>query len=55
MTTFYVEITMDNEAMQDESDIRCALRNIIRKLYNHETSGSVRDDNGNKVGEFGYR
>ena len=52
---FTVEITLGNEAMRSGSDVAGALREIAAKVETDQDAGTVRDINGNTVGEFAYR
>lgn len=54
MQKFYVEIETGNAAMSSTEDIQYALGEVIKKL-NGQYAGSIRDINGNTVGEYGYR
>lgn len=54
MFKFYVEIETGNAAMSSTEDIKVALLQVIDKL-DMQYTGSIRDVNGNTVGEYGYR
>jgi hypothetical protein len=54
MTEFYVKIEMGNASMYSNHDVRYALGYIIGHL-DCNMGGSIRDINGNVVGEYGYR
>ena len=54
MSKFYVEIETGNVAMSSTEDIKLALLQVIDKL-DKQYGGSIKDLNGNTVGEFGYR
>jgi hypothetical protein len=55
MSTFYLEIEMGNAAMMDTTDIRYALRSVNGKLADGNKSGTIKDENGNTVGKFGFK
>lgn len=55
---FKVEIEMGNDAMQRKSDVIRALENICTRMRG-QTSKQIEilpvyDDNGNRVGTFGF-
>jgi len=52
MDQFKIWITLGNEAMQTGDDIARALRDVAAKLEGGEIEGTIRDENGNKVGTF---
>ena len=54
MTTFFIEIEMDNDTMIDNIDIRRALQQVIGNVDSN-MDGTVRDIIGHVVGKFGYR
>lgn len=54
MTEFYVKIEMGNVGMYSNQDVRYALKYVIGHL-DCNMGGSIRDINGNVVGEYGYR
>lgn len=55
---FQLTITMGNDAMQSGEDIARALRKLASTLdrvdvvESYYPSGPIKDDNGNKVGEW---
>ncbi len=49
---FNLRIELGNAAMQTPEDIADALRSVANKLESGNTEGSIRDLNGNTVGEF---
>jgi hypothetical protein len=54
MIMFLVTITMGNEAMQTPEDVASALRTVANKLESGTLDGSVKDVNGNTVGQFSF-
>lgn len=57
MSTFNLTITLGNEAMQTPSDVGYALEELGRKLQEEHSltaseSGTIMDDNGNRVGNW---
>lgn len=51
---FSIEINSSNDAFQDGvlTEIGHILDAVVDKMWNGQESGSVRDTNGNKVGEW---
>lgn len=51
---FSIEINSSNDAFQDGvlTEIGRILDAVVDKMWNGQESGSVRDTNGNKVGEW---
>lgn len=50
---FTLTIRLGNEAMQDQTDIGAALRELGHNLHSAiDTNGTIRDLNGNTVGEW---
>jgi len=54
MSTFTIKIKLGNEAMQTNTDIQNALKDVIRHL-DYQSNGVIMDVNGNKVGTFGIK
>jgi hypothetical protein len=57
ITRFSVEITLGNDAMQTSEDVARALRITADYIdgtgcFEHQSGGSIRDDNGNTVGNW---
>lgn len=52
---FELHITMANDAMQTDADLADALSSVIDRLDRGTTAGTIRDINGNTVGEFRIR
>ena len=50
---FVVKIRLGNDAMQTPEDISRALTNVRILLDDHHLRGTIRDTNGNSVGDFG--
>jgi hypothetical protein len=57
--TFQMTIEIGNDAMQDGEDIARAIRSVAARVAmvptiddDVEAEGIIRDDNGNKVGEW---
>jgi hypothetical protein len=55
VNTFNVKISTGNAAFEDNAGTELAriLRELADKLDNGETTGILRDYNGNRVGEYG--
>ena len=53
---FTLQFTTDNAAFEDcpEAEIARILRALAGKVERGETDGTVRDANGNRVGEWGW-
>lgn len=51
---FKITIKTENAAFEGDvsSEVARILETVARKIRNGETSGKLRDINGNKVGEF---
>lgn len=54
MSKFIVEINTDNSAYEDDyySEIIANLKSVISKVDSSVLEGTIRDTNGNKVGNF---
>jgi hypothetical protein len=53
MATFNLTIDMDNAAFEDDgSELRDILSDVRRALFDHRSSGTVKDSNGNTVGRW---
>jgi len=50
MDKFTLEIKLGNDAMQDQCDVARALAKLAGELTGR--SGTIRDDNGNRVGTW---
>ena len=50
---FRLQFKTDNAAFEDSQEIGDILRSIASKIDNGQTSGYVRDSNGNNIGEWG--
>lgn len=50
---FELKITLGNDAMKYRRHIGEALRKVGERIeWHHDTEGLIRDENGNKVGEW---
>lgn len=47
-----LEIEGGNDAMQDGNDMAWALNQVADRLRDGRTAGIIRDDNGNKTGQW---
>lgn len=54
MTTFTLTITLGNDAMQTGEDVARALHSAAYHIEQHDSGRAIYDDNGNRVGSFGY-
>lgn len=54
-TRFTPEIELGNEAMRTPSDISEALKWAAKLVDDGSDFGTIRDNNGNTVGEWAYR
>lgn len=54
---FRVLLSTDNAAFEDGRDFETAriLRDVAGRLENGESGGTVRDINGNRVGDYGFQ
>jgi hypothetical protein len=54
MSKFVIEINTDNAAYEDDyySEIIANLKSVISKVDSSVLEGTIRDTNGNKVGNF---
>lgn len=55
MATFTLTINTDNAAFDDNllvSELTACADKALQRIYRGETSGNVRDTNGNTVGRF---
>lgn len=50
--TFSIEITLGNAAMQTQEDVAAALERVAKRLKGGDEEGSIKDINGNTVGNF---
>lgn len=55
MERFKLWITMENAAFEDEpmTEVCRILRDVARRIEAGEIDGSIRDINGNRVGQYG--
>lgn len=49
---FKCEIDMNNAAFDDRGELVRVLREVACEIKYERTSGTIRDSNGNKVGEY---
>lgn len=55
MDSFSLDIDLGNAAMQDAADVAHALRDVADRLDGSAgTDGPIHDDNGNRVGGWGF-
>lgn len=56
--TFTLTIELGNDAMQTGRDVSDALKQVASKVHSclieEDYGNSIRDENGNKVGEWGF-
>jgi hypothetical protein len=52
---FTLKIETGNEAMSVASDVADALHEVARRLMTGDTSDTIRDANGNTVGEYALK
>ncbi len=53
--TFSMTVQFGNAAMREGEDLVRPLRQVADRLVNGETSGSIRDENGNTVGAWSIK
>lgn len=51
---FELSIEMGNDAMQTSDDVADALEQVVKRMRGGDVRGSIRDLNGNTIGEFGF-
>ena len=53
---FTLRIEPDNDAFSDDPSLELAriLQDVARKVADGQTTGTIRDSNGNRVGEWHY-
>ena len=54
MRKFVFTVTMGNDAMQTAEDVADAMHRAAYRLEQYGESGTVFDDNGNRVGSYGF-
>ena len=52
MEEFTFKITLGNDAMQTFEDVAQALERVVARLRSGKEDGTIRDDNGNRVGSW---